>query len=197
MSNIEVEIKGKLLNQEWDSFVKWLNTNTLMKTEETHKEIYLDRPVISFFSDIGNGELDGTDFLRIRQSDTLTVCLKKWLADSSGELTHCEEFTIVANDFEETLSLFEGLGFLPKVSIFKKRKIFLFNNFEVVLDDVYDLGIFFEVEWKGESTNPDYALDEIRKFLISTGITGYYRLKRGYVSMFLNPDVVYEVYEKL
>lgn len=197
MSNIEVEIKGRLYVEEQNKFKNWLDDNAIFQREETHKEVYLDNSIASFFSDNGKGALDGKDFLRIRQSDSLTICLKKWCEDKKGELTHCEEFTIAINDFDEALSLFKGLGFFPIVEIFKKRKIYYFGSFEIALDNVDKLGNFFEVEWKGENIEPEKSLIEIRGFLINTGINGYYKLKRGYVSMFLNPNVIYDVYESL
>lgn len=196
MSIIEIEIKGKLCEEESKKLQIWLNTNTKFQGKENHKEIYLDRTIDSFFSDNGKGELDGTDFLRIRQSDTLSICLKKWREDNQGELTHCEEFTITVNDFDETLSLFKGLGYFPMVEIIKQRKVYQFGNFEIVLDDVKNLGNFFEVEWVGESIKPEDALMKIREFLIDTGMIGYHRLKRGYVSMLLNPNIDYKSYEK-
>lgn len=196
MSNIEVEIKGKLSNEESSVFESWLGNNGKFLGVENHKEIYLDRDSLSFWF-TKNGELDATDFLRIRETDNTTICLKKWKKDSKGELTFCEEFTVLVNDFKDALSLFKELGFFPKVEINKTRKIYNFKNFEVVLDSVKGLGDFFEIEWKGKEISPEHALDEIRAFLKKTGVSKYHRLKRGYTSMILNPTVNYEILEEI
>lgn len=198
MGTREVEIKGRLDKPSLVLFHDWVKSNASHIGKEHHREVYLDRVDDSFFSTSVDGERDAVDFLRIRESQSVSVCLKRWHRDPSGDLTFCDEYNLDVSSFSHALDLFVSLGYTPKVDIYKTRTTYRMTDFEIVFDYVEHLGDFFEVEWIGISNiDPAMALERIRAFLINAGVRSYFRLRRGYVSMVLNPSISYEIFESL
>ena len=83
-------------------------------------------------------------------------------------------------------NIFSALGYTEKVILKKKRKTYIWQNFEVVLDDVEDLGVFVEFELQGEGGKEKFS--KVFDLLNSSiGVTTFKQFDRGYVCMKVNP----------
>ena len=70
----------------------------------------------------------------------------------------------------------------------KVRNIYKFDDFEIVIDKVTNLGVFMELELKTKVDNAKVGLNLIYDFLKLVGITKFKLQTRGYVSMLWNPE---------
>jgi predicted adenylyl cyclase CyaB len=81
------------------------------------------------------------------------------------------------------------LGYTDCIIIDKVRKKYLYNEFEIVIDNVKNLGIFVEVELKEEVGDVKEGHKILKEFLKTIGIRKFKEQFRGYVSMFWNPHI--------
>jgi len=188
--NKEIEIKIQISPEQLKSLRFWLNEKSKFVDEVEHVEYYLDNPNKTFFFTSPQGYKDALKYLRVRLTEKGdSICYKDFYVDAAtGKTTHCDEFETNVGDGQETLKLLENLGYSDQTLIQKKRQKYLWGDFEIVIDDVKDIGIFVEVELKAKEDNIKIALQRINNFLQLTGITQFRRQERGYVSMAWNPD---------
>jgi len=201
-TNQEIEIKIKTTNNYLQKLEAWLQENATFQGEEHHKEVYLDNPNTTFFFMRPNGLKDALKYLRVRfLKQGGSVCFKDWYEDpQTGKTTHCDEYeTHVANP-EKMLALLEQLGYTNKTFVEKKRRKFRAGDYEIVIDDVKNLGTFFEIELKRDFSDVQVALKELTALLVKTiGITEYWIQTRGYASHLRNPGFEfgeYKIHEK-
>jgi len=196
-TSIEVEIKIKTSKKYISILEKWLEQNAQFQGAEHHKEVYLDNPQATFFFTKPSGEKDALNYLRIRWSNKNgSVCLKKWY-EQNGKTTHCDEYETDVKNPETLLSLLGQLSYTNQTWVEKKRQKFLADNYEIVIDDVKNLGTFVEVEMKKQVTDPKAALLELEAFLVKTiGITEYWIQTRGYASHLRNPHMNFGIHKK-
>jgi len=198
----EVEIKIKTTPALLKKIEAWLKKNATFQGEELHRELYLDNPNATFFFTRPDGEKDALKYLRVRWLDLQqgfkgSVCFKDWYEDENGRTTHCDEFETKVADPDMMLALFERLGYTHKTVTAKKRKKFRFKEYEIVVDEVQDLGTFVEIEMKKQVSDFKAALHELEMFLVKKiGITEYWIQTRGYASSFRNPDFEFGEHRK-
>ena len=72
---------------------------------------------------------------------------------------YSDEHEIEVSNFEIAKEILESLGLKELVSLDIEKNIFIKDDFEIVLEDVKDLGLFLEVEYL-KDTN---SIDEIKK----------------------------------
>ena len=79
----------------------------------------------------------------------------------------------------------------------KKRKKFLVGVYEIVIDEVKNLGTFVEIEIKQQVADPKSALKNLETFLVQTiGIKEFWLQTRGYISQLRNPEINVSKYKK-
>lgn len=197
----EIEIKIKPTPEGLKLVEQWLEKNASFQGEEHHKEVYLDNPHSTFFFTHSNGEKDALKYLRIRflGKQGGSVCFKNWYEDpKTGKTTHCDEYETNVSNPNSLLALFEQLGYTNKTRVEKTRRKFRTGEYEIVIDDVKNLGLFVEIELKQNSSSDVIAsLQKIEDFLVKTiGVTEYWLQTRGYASRFRNPDIEFGEYRK-
>ena len=187
----EIEIKIQITPEQMTILDKWLSKNSEYKGEIHHIESYLDNPDHTFLFD-ADGMKDARDWLRVRFTDNGdSVCLKRFHPDpeNPGKHTHCDEYETKVNDGKMTLDLLKNLGFTSETILDKTRKTYDAKDFEIVVDDVKDLGIFVEIELKKDVDDVKKGHEEINNLLKQIGITEFKKQFRGYVSMLWNPQI--------
>jgi len=186
----EIEVKIQISDAQLAGLEQWLEKHGQFKGAVNHEEYYLDNPTAPLTFMSPQGYKDAIYYLRIRRNRQKgdSVCLKKWYGDAkTGEKTHCDEWEFTVSDGKTALELFEALGFTDATPIKKVRRIYLIDQFEVVIDDVENLGIFVEVELKEQVKDVQYGLNLIYDFFKKMGITSFKKQERGYTSMAWNP----------
>ncbi|MCF7899293.1 class IV adenylate cyclase [Candidatus Babeliales bacterium] len=190
--NKEIEIKFQLELDKNSFFGTWLEDNAMFKGNIKITDFYLNNPKLSYYFITEKGYKEILEFLRVRITDEKNyLCYKKRHLDSSGKTISVDELEVVVNDGLQTVKILEHAGYTDKIKIEKTRSIFMYEDFEIVLDTVEGLGSFIEIEIKEHEhkTEKDLinALDRIYDLLRKIGLPEIKIFDRGYLCMFLNP----------
>lgn len=200
MSHTEIELKFSLTEQNLKTFRDWLDKNAEFKKGILHNEIYLNNPAQSFRFTDSEGYIDALDCLRIRSTqEGDTVCFKHFHEDpeNPGHTTHCDEYEYSVSSGKIALKMFEALGYTENASMQKLRKIYSYKHFEIVIDDIQNLGLFIEIEVKKVLNNPQEGKQEIVNLLKKIGITKIRLHRNGYITMIINDGYDFGVDEKI
>jgi len=186
----EIEVRIQADKVVVDKAKAWLEKNAKYVGDIHHVEYYLNKPATTFFFNAPQGYKDALDYLRIRLTKKGdSFCLKKFHVDPIEKRTlYCDEYEVDVSDGRKTLELMKALGYTEQTLMEKKRKIYTFDCFEIVIDEVKNLGMFMEVELKNEVANARMGVQIIYDFLKLIGVTNFKLQTRGYVSMLWNPS---------
>lgn len=187
----EIEIKIQITTDQLKLLKEWLAEHAEFKGEEHHQEYYLDNPDHSFKYMHDNGYLDATDYLRIRINDKgSTITFKRWenSKKSDGDSKNLFEYESGISDPDNLLKIFAVIGYTDNSLMDKTRQKYIAGNFEIVIDDVKDLGIFVEIEVLEHDDDTEVTIKKIYDLLKEIGITKFNKQTRGYISMIWNPD---------
>ncbi len=142
MSSEEVEIRVVLDDRE--------EAEEVIKEKADLKEEI--RQVDSYFVPEGRDffEVDPTkEYLRVREDETKNeIGYHLCHFDEDGSLSYTEEWETEIGDAGTMKELLRKIGMVDKVVVDKRRKIFVYHGFELVLDHIEGLGYFLEVEAK-------------------------------------------------
>lgn len=83
--------------------------------------------------------------LRVRKIDGKNLLTFKQRIENKSEIKHQIEFETEIQDAEEIEKIIESLGFEKSLVYEKRRKIWQFENVEIVLDEL-PFGLFMEIE---------------------------------------------------
>jgi len=86
--------------------------------------------------------------------------------------SYSDEFETEVKNFEIMQNILKHLGFKELIRIDNEKHFFETDEYEIVLEDVKDLGLFMEVEKKSQVSDEEIekTKGEIREFLNSLGI---------------------------
>lgn len=167
----EIEVKVKIKNIE--EIVSKLEKMGCVLSEPIVQDDYI-------FNKIGLdlSKSHTTPVLRIReQGNKIIFTLKK---DRSNELD-CIEKEIEVSDRNILKDIIELLGFEQTVEVHKKRRKGKYEDYEICVDEVEELGSFIEVE-KMSDENGEKVQNELIDFLEKLGIDKKDRVLIGYDS---------------
>lgn len=117
-------------------------------------DIYFVDPKRDDLKPDNNGQLKNC--LRIRNKDEeSSVAYKVDHFDKKGIWLYSDEYETIVSDFLKTRDIFEKLGFKELIKIENTKSTFVNEDYEIVLEDVKDLGIFMEVERHNVDDNED------------------------------------------
>jgi adenylate cyclase, class 2 len=178
--DIEIELKFPLLNA--DTVADFLNKNGKFKYENTQHDIYYNHPSRDFLKNNDNV----TEWLRIRVSgNEAEINYKDWQPHDAKIKTHCIEFETTVASFDQLNKLLNALGFAKMIEVKKSRRSWMFDDVEISIDNVDELGSYIELEYKGRIDNVDKAREHLYKTLKQLGAeTGNLDLK-GYPYLLL------------
>lgn len=137
------------------------------------KEV-IDVYFVNPFSDNLKPNKDGRlmNCYRLRMKDGKASIAYKVDHFDGDEWSHSDEHETSIDDFQTALEINRHLGFEELVRIDNKKYTFVTEDYEIVLEDVKDLGLFMEVEKLKEVSDEKVAetKEEIRAFLKSLDI---------------------------
>lgn len=86
--------------------------------------------------------------------------------------SHSDEYEMTCSDIEIAKKIFEKIGLKELIIIDNTKSVFNINNYELVLEEVKELGNFLEVEYKSvvEYDSIEMIKDEIRIFIMQLGL---------------------------
>jgi adenylate cyclase class 2 len=130
------------------------------------------------------------EWLRLRNSDgKYSITYKNWHRDESKKAHHCDEYETTLGEINQVEKIFDVLNFTIVVIVDKKRKAYLYKDYEIALDQVKNLGNFVEIEYKGDKVrDPDEIAKEMKRFLKNLGLGRIAINSVGYAYKLLKPD---------
>lgn len=141
----EIERRYELLNK--DDVAIWLENHAKFLYRRHQIDTYYDNKNCSFIKDINHIY----DWLRIREEgNKFTLNYKHWLPEGELIRTYCEEYELEISSPKEMKNILKNIGFCKVTVVDKLRKCWLYNECEICIDSVKELGDYIEVEYQGK-----------------------------------------------
>ena len=129
--------------------------------------------------------------LRLRNKNNVYSITYKDDVFENGKWLYSNEYETKIEDIDMLREIFDRLGLKKLLVIDNKKETYKYNDYEIVLEDVKDLGLFMEVEY---CTNDDVSIkeikDDIQKFIDDLSISVSEELNMGKPEMFLRKNNV-------
>ena len=163
----DIEVERTYLIANIEKFTKWL--------EENAKLVYEKHEIDDYYTPAHRNFLlkkHPEEYLRIRRAEKKSkVTYKKWhTPEGQMQGSHCDELETEVGDPETLKKIFTALDFKYLVTVDKKRKSYMFEDFEIEIDDVKEVGLVCEIEIKGEFATIDEAVVKIKEFASRIGL---------------------------
>lgn len=135
--NIEMEIKIRLTEEEFDNLNDIMNKKGILLLESNQQDTY-------YQSDYLNDNMN--KWLRIRTSGNKKILTYK----NHNNKMYCDEYEVEIDNSDNLEKIFDSIGLIKITIVNKNRKIYSYlDKYEVSLDKVDSLGYFIEIEVKG------------------------------------------------
>jgi len=189
MSDKEIEIQVKIENSA--KLLDFLNSSARFQYENhqidtyycpAHRDFLSVRPV--------------DEWLRLRDSNgKYLITYKKWQHNTQGVSIYSDEYETPVENLDQLQKIFEVLDFKPITVVDKIRKAWRYNDYEIAIDKVKNLGDFVEIEYKGGDTSltPEQITDQMIGFLKNLNVGRIERNHVGYPFMLLFKEEVKQV----
>ena len=87
--------------------------------------------------------------------------------------------------------IFNRLGLIKFIEINNNKETYKYNDYEIVIEDVKDLGLFMEVEYcTNEDVDVKKIKEEIQTFINSLGLNVSEELNMGKPEMYLRKNKI-------
>lgn len=141
--NQEVELKFNLTEHNFKRLKKIL--------EESAKFVSKSRQIDEYFTPAHRNFVEPKypfEWLRIGQrGDKIILNYKHWHPENMETATHCDELETEVKDAGQLNRILSALDFKKLICIDKERETYTwYDEFEIVLDKVKNLGFFVEIE---------------------------------------------------
>lgn len=188
-SNKEIELKMQLDQDQLAIFFAWILKHAAPGKTIQQKDYYFNHPANSFKYQAAQGFIDAHTTLRVRLSKEgdFICCKYRKVDDKNAQTIYREEYESQVVDGLSLIKMLELNGFTEKTLIFKERRLFFYQDFEIAFDQVQGLGSFVEIELKNDSNDHEKGMKQIVNFLMSTGVKEYIVHDRSYLHMMWNP----------
>lgn len=173
---IEVEIKLPLKDQEVARRkLKELGAHSI--GAEKQMDIYYNAPHRNL------AETDET--LRIRFGKDMSLTYKGPKLDKMSKTR--EEIVVSIADVDQTSAILKALGFDEVARIAKHREVYRLDDFMIMIDNVFGLGIFMEIE-ASVPKDSDYrsAQDRIFELVDRLGLKKEDTIRESYLELILD-----------
>lgn len=168
MSNIEMEYKFLITENQKSEILEYLNKNGEFISSSHQKDVYF----IPKFRDF---EINGqtAECVRVRTTDKGSVfCYKKIHREASP--VYCDEYETKIEDAESLEKILLAIDFEIQMTIDKTRTTYKLGDFEFDFDSVKNLGELLEVEFKGCDLDKfDEVFEILSKYNISKTDANY------------------------
>lgn len=124
--------------------------------------------------------------LRLRtKGDTYSITYKDDVFDN-GKWLYSNEYESNIENIDMVREIFNRLGLIKFIEIDNNKETYTYEDYEIVIEDVKDLGLFMEVEYcTNEDVDVKKIKDDIQKFIDSLGLNVSKELNMGKPEMFL------------
>ena len=131
-----------------------------------------------------NGEL--SHCLRLRRKNNDYYITYKDDVFENGKWLYSDEYETKVESIEMIKNIFKKLGLVKFIEIDNKKETYTYNNYEIVIENVKDLGIFMEVEYcTNEDVDVKKVKKEIQNFINSLDLNVSKELNMGKPEMYM------------
>lgn len=124
--------------------------------------------------------------LRLREKNNKYFITYKDDIFENGKWLYSDEYETTIESIDMAHKIFERLGLVKLLEINNLKETYEYNDYEIVIETVKDLGIFMEVEY---STNEDIDIkkvkNEIQEFINNLGINVSEELNAGKPELYI------------
>ena len=158
MKHTEVELKFPLLNH-MKLVEKLESVAKPQKQADFQKDTYFNPAHRDFLS-----KKPISEWLRLRESKKgFSLNYKRWHNEDGSKAVSCDEFETKIENIDALRKLLESLNFKKLITVDKTRNVWNYKDTEIAIDEVRGLGVFIELEAKGNFT----GIEEAKKHLYS------------------------------
>lgn len=182
------EIELRIQTPKEEMFLAWLAKNAFYKSDIQQIDYYLDRVDNPYFYFDTHHKLQSDYWLRIRtNNDIFILCLKKVHRDAQGNYLYSDEYETAISDLDNTLKIYENLGYYKAITVNKHRREWEYDEFIIAYDCIENLGNFFEIELKNDNVPFETGQAKIKQFIASVLGEDYALSNTGY------PTLIYQL----
>lgn len=184
----EIELKISASSEVFAKVITYVQTYGVYKGSTEQKEYYLTKPDETW--DLSGGFKDTLRTIRVRcEAKGDSVCYKyRHLDPVTKKTTHRDEEETKVAHGQAMINILASLGYTDQTIIEKTRETYIVeDSFEVVCDNVKDIGRFIEIELKKPVDDAKQGIAQIEGLLKRMGITEFKQYDRGYIHMKWNP----------
>ncbi len=150
--------------------------------KKTIDEYYYD-PKRSELKPDKNGQL--YHCLRLRQKNNEYFITYKDDVFKGEKWIYSDEYETKVESIDTLKTIFDKLGLVKFIEINNEKETYTTDNYEIVIENVKDLGIFMEVEYCGSSDDIDKIKKDIQTFIDNLNINVSDELNVGKPELYL------------
>lgn len=165
MADKEIEIRMRVKDSK--PLLKFLEKKGSFKYEKHQRDEYFTPAHRDFIKTEPVKE-----WLMLRKEEGKnSLNYKNWHYNKDGKSYHCDEYESKLDDLDNAGRILKALNFKSLIVVDKKRKTFMFEDYEIALDSVEELGDYVEVEYKGKEDKSDTkkVASRMKNFIEKTG----------------------------
>ncbi len=138
------------------------------------------------------------DALKPDKENQLSHCLRLRSKNDDYSITYKDDVFengkwLYSNEYETKVEsiimmkkIFDRLGLVKFIEIDNKKEIYTYNDYEIVIEDVKDLGIFMEVEYcTNDNVDVKQVKEEIQNFINGLELNVSEELNMGKPEMYM------------
>lgn len=166
MKEIEILVEVKSSKEDALRVLEKFQYQGIKKT----LDVYFSDPLRTDLQPDTSGRL--TASFRLREKDGKSSVAYKVDHFNDQEWSHSDEYETTVGDFGNMNQVIKKLGLVELVRIDNEKHTFTTSEYEIVLEEVKDLGLFLEVE-KLEQVNDSEIIqtkNQIREFIKNLGL---------------------------
>lgn len=176
MKEIEILIK---VNEDLEQLLNKLKDFQFIKKDKIQDIYYYDPKRKNLKPD---NEMKLKECFRVRsKKDKCYLTYKK--DNFKGEKwIYSDEWETYVEDRETLLNIIKNIGFKKLVEIDNERYTYQYQDYEIILENVKELGVFLEIEYKNKVNDDkdiEHIKEKIREIINSISIKEYYELNAG------------------
>lgn len=187
--NKEIEVRVKIENSE--NLLNFLKEKATFTGEKHQIDKYFTPAHRNFL-----GIKPASEWLRLRDSSgKYFITYKNWHYEADGKSHFCDEYETKVDSLGQLEKIFGVLNMKEVVVVDKVRRTYIYQDFEIAIDSVKNLGDRVEIEYKGktEGLEPAKVASKMIDFLKEIGCGKIRRDYAGYPFQLLFPkEIVFE-----
>lgn len=130
--------------------------------------------------------------LRLRSKNDNYFITYKDDVFEDGKWLYSNEYETKVESIDIIKEIFEKLGLVKFIKIENKKETYTYDNYEIVIEDVKDLGIFMEVEYcTNEVVDVKLIKKEIQNFIDGLGLNVSEELNMGKPEMYMKKNNIH------